>query len=133
LTRERWTKVSYDSLEFYPGETNKLYGALLGIKNFGFLINKQPPGTAGVHHHHEDPTEEIYVLLEGRGQLRIGDEVVEMEPLDAVRIPSPIPHSTANTSGSECVWMVLGAPNDEYIAWDAAAYTPIDTTVADGE
>ena len=133
MTRERWTRVSWDSLDYYPGETNKLYGGLLGIRHFGFLINKQPPGAVGVHQHHEPPTEEIYVVLQGRGQLRIGDEVIEMKQFDAIRVPPPIPHSNANASDEDCWWMVLGAPNDEYIAWDAEAYTPIDTTIPDDE
>jgi oxalate decarboxylase/phosphoglucose isomerase-like protein (cupin superfamily) len=131
MTRERWTKVSWDGLTAYPGERSKLYGGPLGIQHFGFLISPQPPGATGTFHHHEAPTEEIYVLLRGRGQLRIEDDVIEMEPLDGVRIPSPLPHGTSNPYDEECWWMVLGAPNDEYIAWDPKAYTPVDTTVAE--
>jgi len=131
MSPQRWTRVGWKDLADYPGETSRLYGGPLGIEHFGVLINRQPAGRRGAHHAHSAPTEEIYLLLRGRGHLWIGDELIEMEPLDAVRIPSPIPHSTENRSSEEIWWMVLGAPNDEYIAADPLAYTPIDTSRSD--
>ena len=36
------------------------------------------------HRHEED--EEVYVILDGSGRMRLGEEVIEVEPMDAIRV-----------------------------------------------
>ena len=59
------------------------------------------------HRHGEQ--EEIYVLVGGSARLKLGEEVVELEPWDAVRIPrDTMRNLEAGSDGAELV--LFGAP-----------------------
>jgi len=115
--------VSWEGLKDYPGETSRIYSGPLGCENFAFIINRQLPGDSGVMHAH-DEAEEVYVLLSGKGSFVTEDEDVPMVPLDAVRVPKGVQHTTRNSSDEDVMWLVIGAPADEFIAWDPIAYGP---------
>ena len=115
--------VSWEGLKDYPGETSRIYSGPLGCENFAFIINRQLPGDSGVMHAH-DEAEEVYVLLSGQGSFVTEDEAVPMVPLDAVRVPKGVQHTTRNSSDEDVMWLVIGAPADEFIAWDPIAYGP---------
>jgi mannose-6-phosphate isomerase-like protein (cupin superfamily) len=51
---------------------------------FNFLIVKPNKREAFAHRHRE--AEEIYVVLAGSGQVKLDDKLVELVPLDAVRV-----------------------------------------------
>lgn len=55
-----------------------------------------PPGQAVTPHFHGH-TEEVYYIIEGTGEMRIGDETAEVGPGDAVYIPPNHVHSLRNT------------------------------------
>lgn len=118
-----YRKVSWNGLNDYPDETCRIYSGPLACKNFAFLVNRQVPGDTGVMHSHEE-AEEVYVLLSGQGNLRVNDEVIPMVPLDAVRVAPRVEHTTSNTSDSDAMWLVIGSPVDEFMAWDPVAYGP---------
>lgn len=115
--------VSWKGLKDYPGETSRIYSGPLACENFAFIINRQLPGDAGVMHAH-DEAEEVYVLLSGEAAFITEDETVPMVPLDAVRVPAGVQHTTRNDSGEDAMWLVIGAPADEFVAWDPVAYGP---------
>jgi oxalate decarboxylase/phosphoglucose isomerase-like protein (cupin superfamily) len=115
--------VFWEGLKDYPGETSRIYSGPLGCENFAFIINRQLPGDSGVMHAH-DEAEEVYVLLSGKGSFVTENEDVPMVPLDAVRVPKGVQHTTRNGSDEDVMWLVIGAPADEFIAWDPIAYGP---------
>jgi len=43
-------------------------------------------------HRHQD-AEEVYVVISGSGQVKLDDELVELEPLDAVRVSPGVARS----------------------------------------
>ena len=55
-----------------------------------------PPGRAVTPHFHRE-TEEIYYVLEGRGEMTVGDETSPVGPGDAVYIPRGARHTLMNT------------------------------------
>lgn len=55
-----------------------------------------PPGGATVEHYHR-VTEELYLVTEGRGRLRIGDEERDVAVGDCALIPPGERHKIANT------------------------------------
>lgn len=116
-------RVRWDELQDYPGETARIYSGPLANEHTAFIINRQEPGASGSHHSHE-VAEETYVLLRGRAVLKVGDDPIEMEPLDAVRVHPGALHSTSNPYEEEAWWLVFAAPTDEFIAWDPEAYGP---------
>lgn len=116
-------RVKWDGMQDYPGETCRIYSGPLACTNFAFIVNRQEPGSSGTHHSH-DVAEEVYVLLKGSAILKVNDEDLVMEPLDAVRVEPTVMHSTRNESSEDAWWLVIGAPTDEFMDFDPVAYGP---------
>lgn len=58
----------------------------LGLEQAGlnYLIVK--PGLREAFAHRHSTAEEVYVVLSGAGRVKLDDDVLELEPLDAVRV-----------------------------------------------
>lgn len=67
------------------------------------------PGQASTRHRHERQ-EELYVLLEGRGRIRVGEELLELGPLDALLVEPDAVRQIFNDTDEEALWLVVGAP-----------------------
>ena len=62
------------------------------------------------HRHAEQ--EEIYVVLSGSGRAKVGDEIVDLKPLDALRVaPSTVRAIEAGPDGLEV--LAFGGPRTE--------------------
>ena len=60
----------------YDLDAEKTGLAFLGVK----------PGCRQAFAHKHDEAEEIYVILSGSGRVKLDDEVIEVKPLDAIRV-----------------------------------------------
>jgi quercetin dioxygenase-like cupin family protein len=132
-----YRSVSWDRLKDFPAEplpddhpwpkrdtlTLRVYGSPLKTQHLAFSIGYLEPGQSVEHHRHEQ-AEEVYLLIEGHSQIRIGDEVIDAKPLDAFRIPAPVYRSVYNNSDQPCRWVFMGAPIDEFLA--NPVYNPPD-------
>jgi uncharacterized cupin superfamily protein len=49
-------------------------------------LHRIKPGTRQGFGHRHERAEEIYVVLAGSGRAKVGDDVVVLRPLDAVRV-----------------------------------------------
>ncbi len=58
----------------------------LGCERTGISYQRFAAGVRQPFAHRHDGDEEIYVVLSGRGRIRVGDEEVEIGPLDAIRV-----------------------------------------------
>ena len=58
----------------------------LGAETVGLVLHELRPGASQAFGHRHEEAEEIAVVLEGSGRVRLDDEVRELQPLDAVRI-----------------------------------------------
>ena len=67
------------------GESRFARGAL-GAESVGLAYYVVSPGQRQPFGHHHQEDEEIYVVLSGSGRVRLGDEIVELAPYDAVRV-----------------------------------------------
>ena len=63
-----------------------------------------PPGAATVPHYHPR-TEEIYYILSGRGQMRIGGEQRDVRPGEAIAIPPGAVHTIENTGATALIFL----------------------------
>ncbi len=82
----------------------------LGAGSFGARLWRLAPGQASTRHRHLE-TEELYVLLEGEGRVRIdGDEPLALSPLDALLVEPSSTRQLFNDTGVEQLWLVFGAP-----------------------
>ncbi len=56
--------------------------------------------------------EELYVLLEGEGRVRVGDEVLTLAPHDALLVEPDTDRQLFNDTDADQLWLVVGAPRE---------------------
>jgi quercetin dioxygenase-like cupin family protein len=68
------------------------------------------PGQASTKHRHVEQ-EELYVLLEGRGRVRIdAEEPLTLEPLDTLLVEADSVRQLFNDTEGDQLWLVVAAP-----------------------
>ena len=58
----------------------------LEAERTGVSLFRIKPGQRQTIGHKHDVAEEVYVVLSGSGRVKLGDEIVDLEPLDAIRV-----------------------------------------------
>jgi uncharacterized cupin superfamily protein len=86
-------------------------GKQLEISQMGARMWRIEPGKASTKHRHFTQ-EELYVLLEGEGRVRIGDEVLTLSPLDTLLIEPDTVRQLFNDTDADQLWLVVGAPQE---------------------
>jgi uncharacterized cupin superfamily protein len=69
------------------------------------------PGQASTKHRHFD-MDELYVLVEGRGRMRVDDELLTLEPHSAVLVGPAHIRQLFNDTDDDALWLVVGAPRE---------------------
>jgi quercetin dioxygenase-like cupin family protein len=67
------------------------------------------PGQASTRHRHAHQ-DELYVLLEGRGRVRVGDDLLTLEPRSALYVEADTVRQVFNDTDADALWLVVGAP-----------------------
>jgi mannose-6-phosphate isomerase-like protein (cupin superfamily) len=82
----------------------------LEMENAGMSYLRVAPNFRVPFGHHHNVQEEVYVVLEGSAKLKLGDDVIDLKPLDAVRIHR---ETMRNIEGGPdgAVLIAFGAPN----------------------
>ena len=81
----------------------------LSVVTLGARLWRLRPGQASTRHRHIRQ-DEMYVLLEGRGRVRIGDELLALEPLSALYVEADTVRQVFNDTDADALWLVVGAP-----------------------
>ena len=81
----------------------------LEARNLGARLWRLKPGQASTRHRHRDQ-EELYLLLEGKGRVRVDGEVLSLEPLDCLLVDPGSVRQLFNDTGAEQLWLIVGAP-----------------------
>lgn len=82
----------------------------LECKDCGVSYMRIAPNHRQRSGHRHKVQEEIYVLVSGSARVKAGDDVVELEPWTAIRVPNEKARSIE--SGSEgAEFVIVGAPN----------------------
>ena len=82
----------------------------LGCEHCGVSYARYSPGWTPKGHAHKRQ-EEIYVLVSGRAEAKLGDDVVQLEPWMAVRVPPETPRALRAVGNEDAVFIKVGAPN----------------------
>lgn len=83
----------------------------LGAQQTGMnFLTVKPSQREAFAHRHRD-AEEIYVILSGRGQVKLDDELVDLSPLDAVRVSPGVTRSFE--AGPEGLDVLIFGPHVE--------------------
>jgi uncharacterized cupin superfamily protein len=61
-------------------------GESLGLSDAGMAYERAAAGQRQPFGHAHSEQEEVYVVIEGSGRIKLDDEVIELERLDAIRI-----------------------------------------------
>lgn len=83
----------------------------LEASRLGARLWRLEPGQASTRHRHREH-EELMVLLEGTGRIRIGDELLTLEPMDALLIEPTTIRQAFNDTEADALWLVVGAPQE---------------------
>ncbi len=88
VTVKRFDEMERYQGEFQKGQTFLFAGKSLGVEGFGMNVVFMPPEWEYYpeHNHARDRETEVYVVLEGDGVLRAGDESWNIAPGMAVRV-----------------------------------------------
>ena len=82
----------------------------LELENSGVSYQRLAPNFRVPFGHKHNRQEEAYVLVSGSARMKLGDEIVEVEQWDAVRVPNETMRGIeAGPEGAEII--VIGAPN----------------------
>ena len=82
----------------------------LELEQCGASYLRFAPGFRAPFGHSHAVQEEVYVVFEGSGRLKLGDDVIDIGPLDVVRIaPGVMRNVEAGPDG--CTIVAFGAPD----------------------
>ena len=113
-----WTRVNLKSdvedsatkFGFAPDLEARFASGDLALEKSAVSYQRLAPGFRLPFGHSHDQQEELYVVLSGGGRLKLDDEIVEVGPLDAVRIAPEVTRGfEAGADGVEI--LAFGAPN----------------------
>src|SRR5689334_10767681 len=87
--------VNLDELEFDDIEDNGRYtsrrarfSAAIGARKLGYNLTELPPGAAQCPFHAHRSEEEMFLILEGEGELRYGNERYRIRQHDVIACPT---------------------------------------------
>ncbi|HVQ59516.1 MAG TPA: cupin domain-containing protein [Solirubrobacterales bacterium] len=83
----------------------------LEATKLGARLWRLAPGQASTRHRHA-AEEELYVLLEGEGRIRVDDELLTLLPLDSLLVEPRSTRQVFNDTEAEQLWLVVGAPKE---------------------
>lgn len=104
-----------------------------GSGNMGARLWRMPPRSANTLHKHIR-AEEFYVVLEGTGRLRVGDQTLTVPKYGGVLVGPDQLRQVFNDSDEEVLWLIIGAPEElEFLqgsksAMDLSLIYPVDPT-----
>jgi uncharacterized cupin superfamily protein len=94
------------------GVLNTDLGKQLEAGELGARLWRLKPGQASTRHRHPRQ-EELYVLLEGTGRVRVEDELYTLEPLSALVVDARTVRQLFNDTDADALWLVVGAPRED--------------------
>jgi len=108
------------------GVDNTDLGGQLEATQVAARLWRLHPGQASTRHRHRSQ-EELYVLLEGEGRMRVDGDLLTLSPLDSVLVEPDTVRQLFNDTDADALWLVAGAPqegvtstlemSDELLAW----------------
>lgn len=81
----------------------------LGATTLGARLWRIAPGEASTRHRHADQ-QEMYLVLEGTGRIRVADELLTLATGDALLVEARTIRQPFNDGDADTLWLVVGAP-----------------------
>jgi len=97
---------------YAPNMESRFARTNLELQNSGVSYFKIAPDFRVPFGHRHGEQEEVYLVIKGSARFKLDDEVVELNELDAVRVPGSVTRGMeAGPDGAEIV--AFGAPNTD--------------------
>jgi uncharacterized cupin superfamily protein len=103
----------------FEGATAALVAPLIGAQKLGYSVRIVPPGKRAVPFHSHRVNEEMFFVLEGEGEVRIGSETFPIKAGDFMAHPPGGPetaHQIVNTSDKELKYLAVSTKLSPEIA-----------------
>jgi mannose-6-phosphate isomerase-like protein (cupin superfamily) len=112
-TRKKLTEVEDSAPRFGLGENQQARFANrdLEVKDTGVSLHRLGAGRRSAFGHRHENAEEIYVVLTGSGRIKLDDEVVDLEKMDAIRVAPEVVR--AFEAGPEGIEVLAFGPRRE--------------------
>jgi uncharacterized cupin superfamily protein len=114
--------ANLDDVEFTDIEDNGLYtsrraqfSAGIGARKLGYNLTELPPGKSQCPFHSHRAEEEMFLILEGVGELRFGDQTYPIRRHDVIACPTGGPevaHQIINTGNTTMRYLALSNQSD---------------------
>lgn len=111
--------VNLDDVEFNDVEDNGFYtsrraqfSAGIGARKLGYNLTELPPGKAQCPFHSHRAEEEMFLILEGEGELRYGDQRYRIRKHDVIACPTggaEVAHQIINTGRATMRYLSLSS------------------------
>jgi len=109
--------VNLDEVEFDDIENNGYYtsrrarfSAAIGARRLGYNLTELPPGKAQCPFHAHRAEEEMFLILEGEGELRFGSQRYRIRKHDVIACPTggaDVAHQIINTGSTTMRYLSL--------------------------
>ena len=96
-----------------------MFSASLGAKKLGYNITAVPPGKRAFPFHNHRVNEEMFFILEGDGEVRIGKEVFPVRQHDFIACPTggaETAHQIINTGDVDLKYLAVSTKQSPEIA-----------------
>ena len=114
--------VNLGEVEFTDVEENGFYtsrraqfSAAIGARKLGYNLTELPPGSAQCPFHSHRAEEEMFLILEGEGELRFGEQRYRIRKHDVIACPtggSATAHQIINTGSATLRYLSLSTMAD---------------------
>jgi mannose-6-phosphate isomerase-like protein (cupin superfamily) len=116
MTSQEFLLMNIQTLEQSPrnhrgGQVSHLLLAAgqFGSESLAVTWVEGEPGSEQAVHSHEG-REQVYVVVQGRGAMRVGDEVEEVGPGTAILVPPGTSHSIRNIGEEKLIYVSSTSP-----------------------
>lgn len=113
FTHKKLTEVKDSAPDFGVGDGMEARFAKddFETEETGFSFHRLGPGKRQPFGHVHDEAEEVYVVIRGDGLLKLDDEIIEVETLDAIRVSPDV--TRAFEAGDEGLEVIVFGPRHE--------------------
>jgi uncharacterized cupin superfamily protein len=105
-------EVDFDDIEDngYFTSRRARFSGHIGAKKLGYNLTELPPGKAQCPFHSHHGEEEMFLILEGQGELRFGDQRYPIRQHDVIACPTggvEVAHQIINTGTTTMRYLAL--------------------------
>ncbi len=136
-TSEEYWIITPDDLAWRPSNLMRIpnadYLERTGSEKLGARLWRLPPGSANTLHKHIR-SEEFYLVLEGTGRIRVGDQTLTVPRYGGVLVVPNSLRQVFNDTDQDALWLIVGAPEElEFLRGsqsetDLSLFYPTDPT-----